>query len=141
MFAGISQRSVSCKATDTRPKEPNFPDTDRNSKARINEYNKGFWSYPGMLHSLTHQEICIGYGIIEQSPLQEQLQNLTGGTSNDVELIKNEFLFLPVTGKSQNIKIDEKLTNFGNVSEKKVKKSPLFLILWHLYNQVSALDH
>ena len=54
--------------------------------------------------------------------MQEQLQNLTGGTLNDVELIKNEFLFPPITGKSQNIKIDEKLTNFGNFSEKKKSK-------------------
>ena len=83
---------------------------------------------------IAHKEICIGYGIIKQSHLQEQLQNLTGGTLNDVELIKNEFLFPPITGKSQNIKIDEKLTNFGNFSEKKVKKSPLFSILWHLGN-------
>ena len=91
--------------------------------------------------NIAHQEICIRYGIIKQSHLQEELQNLTGGTLNDVELIQYKFVFPPITGKLQKIKIHEKLTNFGNFDEIKVKKSPLFSIFWHLCNQISAPDH
>ena len=54
---------------------------------------------------LPHYEICIGYGIIKQSQQQEELQNLTGGTLNDVELIQYKFVFPPITGKLQKNKI------------------------------------
>ena len=60
---------------------------------------------------------------------------------NDVELIQYKFVFPPITGKLQKIKIHEKLTNFGNFDEIKVKKSPLFSIFWHLHNYISAPDH
>ena len=70
------------------------------------------------LATLTHQEICVGYDIIKQSHLQEKLQNSTGGTLNDVELIQNKFMFPPITEKLQKIKIDEKLTIFDNFDGK-----------------------
>ena len=50
-------------------------------------------------------------------------------------------MFPPITWKLQKIKIDEKLTNFENSNDKKVKKSPLFSILWHLGSLISAPDH
>ena len=37
--------------------------------------------------------------------------------------------------------MDEKLTNFENFIENKVTKSPLFSILWHPINQISASDN
>jgi len=66
--------------------------------------------------------------------LWQELQNLAGGTLNDVELIQYRFVFPPITGELQKIKIHQELTHFGNFDEIKVKKSPHFSIFWHLHN-------
>ena len=50
-------------------------------------------------------------------------------------------MFPPIEGKLQKIKINEKSTSFENSNGTKVKKLPLFSILWHLGNKISTLDH
>jgi peroxiredoxin family protein len=58
------------------------------------------------------------------SPLQQKLQNLTGGALNTIKLIGMNSTFAQILGKLMKNKMSENLKNFENFKEKKVKIQP-----------------
>ena len=58
------------------------------------------------------------------SPLQQELQNWTGGALNVIKLIEINSTFAQIVGKLKNNKISENLKNFENLKEKRVKIQP-----------------
>ena len=58
------------------------------------------------------------------SPLQQKLQNWTGGALNIIKLIGINSTFAQILGKLKNNKMSENLKNFENLTEKRVKIQP-----------------
>jgi peroxiredoxin family protein len=58
------------------------------------------------------------------SPLQQKLQNWTGGALNIIKLIGMNSTFAQILGKLMKNKMSEYLKNFENLKEKKVKIQP-----------------
>ena len=58
------------------------------------------------------------------SPLQQELQNWTGGALNVIKLIEINSTFAQILGKLMKNKMSENLKNFENFKEKKVKIQP-----------------
>ena len=67
------------------------------------------------------------------TPIQQELQNWTGGAFNIIKLMGMKISFPKILGKLKKIKLSENLRNFENLKEKKSKFSP--------DNWPGALDH
>jgi hypothetical protein len=69
------------------------------------------------------------------SPLQQELQNWTGGALNVIKLIEINSTFAQILGKLMKNKMSENLKNFENL---KGKKSKFSLVLNSLTSQKLA---
>ena len=55
------------------------------------------------------------------TPIQQELQNWTGGAFNIIKLMGMKISFPKIWGELKKIKMSENLRNFENLKKKKVK--------------------